>query len=60
MVELKLMEKCLKCKLCSSVYKITNEFSHCKCVICNKNINDIKICPMRWYIQLPSGKERGD
>lgn len=47
MVELKSIEKCLKCKLCSSVYKITNEFSHCKCVICNKNINDIKICPMR-------------
>lgn len=42
-------KKCLKCKLCSLAYKITNEFSHCECVICNKNIDDIKICPMEIY-----------
>ena len=47
MSEEKPIEKCLKCKLCSSVYKITNEFSHFECVLCNKNIDDIKICPMR-------------
>lgn len=39
-------KKCLKCKLCSLTYKISNTFSHCKCIINNKNINNIQICPM--------------
>lgn len=39
-------KKCLNCKLCTSVYKITNEFSHCNCIISNKNIDNIKVCPM--------------
>ena len=39
-------EKCLKCKLCAVAYKVTNEYSHLACVIGNKNIDDVEVCPM--------------